>query len=246
MHTEPRAARVFLLARLSPRPGDRCRYTASNRTDLLPMSSETFRNRWPCELTRFPARADLKLAESAADLLCNVGLPRFFQADSCRIEFRNDWESLSQTALFPVDQRSDETAEWLIIADAIFDVGDDPSYYCINSEGQVNFVCISKEHGISKQRIALSLNDFAECMLGLLEWQQLTAGSLATGEAVMRLLRLVNQPCFFLTRSDERCGVCLSNPKNSCDTFLSTIYWMFSSESGGGDSFPSQIDISCG
>ena len=28
MHTEPRAARLFLLARLSPRPGDRCRYTA--------------------------------------------------------------------------------------------------------------------------------------------------------------------------------------------------------------------------
>ena len=26
MHTEPRVARLFLLARLSPRPGDRCRY----------------------------------------------------------------------------------------------------------------------------------------------------------------------------------------------------------------------------
>ena len=26
LHTEPRAARVFLLACLSPRPGERCRY----------------------------------------------------------------------------------------------------------------------------------------------------------------------------------------------------------------------------
>ena len=28
LHTEPRAARVFLLACLSPRPGERCRYPA--------------------------------------------------------------------------------------------------------------------------------------------------------------------------------------------------------------------------
>ena len=28
MHTEPRAARIFLLASRSPRPGDRCRYPA--------------------------------------------------------------------------------------------------------------------------------------------------------------------------------------------------------------------------
>ena len=28
LHTEPRAARLFLLARYSPRPGERCRYSA--------------------------------------------------------------------------------------------------------------------------------------------------------------------------------------------------------------------------
>ena len=30
MHTEPRAARLFLLASRSPRPGDRCRYLAQD------------------------------------------------------------------------------------------------------------------------------------------------------------------------------------------------------------------------
>ena len=30
MHTEPRAARLFLLASRSPRPGDRCRYHAQS------------------------------------------------------------------------------------------------------------------------------------------------------------------------------------------------------------------------
>ena len=33
MHTEPRAARLFLLARLSPRPGDRCRYVPIQMTE---------------------------------------------------------------------------------------------------------------------------------------------------------------------------------------------------------------------
>ena len=32
MHTEPRAARLFLLASRSPRPGDRCRYPAKHET----------------------------------------------------------------------------------------------------------------------------------------------------------------------------------------------------------------------
>ena len=32
MHTEPRAARAFLLASQSPRPGDRCRYHAPLKT----------------------------------------------------------------------------------------------------------------------------------------------------------------------------------------------------------------------
>ena len=36
MHTEPRAARLFLLACLSPRPGDRGRYPAKLMTDSVP------------------------------------------------------------------------------------------------------------------------------------------------------------------------------------------------------------------
>ena len=32
LHTEPRAARLFLLARCSPRPGERCRYPAQKPT----------------------------------------------------------------------------------------------------------------------------------------------------------------------------------------------------------------------
>ena len=35
MHTEPRAARVFLLASLSPRPGDRCRYHARTNVSKI-------------------------------------------------------------------------------------------------------------------------------------------------------------------------------------------------------------------
>ena len=34
MHTEPRAARLFLLARPSPRPGNRCRYPAMARFSI--------------------------------------------------------------------------------------------------------------------------------------------------------------------------------------------------------------------
>ena len=34
LHTEPRAARVFLLASLSPRPGERCRYPTQSDTEL--------------------------------------------------------------------------------------------------------------------------------------------------------------------------------------------------------------------
>lgn len=40
MHTEPRAARVFLLARLSPRPGDCGRYP-EERQDRLKISGFT-------------------------------------------------------------------------------------------------------------------------------------------------------------------------------------------------------------
>ena len=36
LHTEPRAARLFLLARLSPRPGERCRYPARASVATVP------------------------------------------------------------------------------------------------------------------------------------------------------------------------------------------------------------------
>ena len=36
MHTEPRAARFFLLASRSPRPGDRCRYPAKGIETAMP------------------------------------------------------------------------------------------------------------------------------------------------------------------------------------------------------------------
>ena len=35
MHTEPRAARVFQLASLSPRPGERCRYPAKRGVSIV-------------------------------------------------------------------------------------------------------------------------------------------------------------------------------------------------------------------
>ena len=40
LHTEPREARVFLLASLSPRPGERCRYHAHEFTHLT-LTTET-------------------------------------------------------------------------------------------------------------------------------------------------------------------------------------------------------------
>ena len=45
MHTEPRAARVFLLASRSPRPGDRCRYPA-----LLNLHHATMTNNEDCTI----------------------------------------------------------------------------------------------------------------------------------------------------------------------------------------------------
>ena len=41
LHTEPRAARLFLLARLSPRPGERCRYPAKTQMNTPYFICET-------------------------------------------------------------------------------------------------------------------------------------------------------------------------------------------------------------
>ena len=40
LHTEPRAARLFLLASLSPRPGERCRYHACHMSNNIPNFDE--------------------------------------------------------------------------------------------------------------------------------------------------------------------------------------------------------------
>ena len=216
------------------------------------MKSSPFKTRWPCELRQFPARDDHNLAEEAEEFLCGVGFPRFFQIDSDQIQFRDEWEFLHETSEFDKSlaagySENGDAGKWLIIADSMGDISNYPAYYCVNQKGEVHFAGVSIEHGILTQHIAMSLDDFTECMLGLLDWHRLTSGSLATGEAVMRLLRLLNQPCFFLTKTDERCGLCLSNPANSSHCYLmSTIFHVFSADSDGPDSFPGQIDISCG
>jgi len=215
------------------------------------MKSIPFKTRWPCELRKFPTRYNHGLTDDAKEFLCGVGFPRFFQIDSNRIEFRNKWEFLHETSEFDNSLaagyfKNGHAGKWLIIADSMGNVSNYPGYYCVSQKGEIHYASVSSEHGILTQFIAMSLDDFTECMLGLLDWHRLSSGSLAKGEAVMRLLRVLNQPCFFLTKTAERCGLCLSNPANSSDSYLSTIFYLFSADSDGRDSFPKQIDISCG
>ena len=46
------------------------------------MDSQSFASRWPCTLQQFPRASDFELAEDAKELLCDNGLPRFFQINS--------------------------------------------------------------------------------------------------------------------------------------------------------------------
>ena len=60
------------------------------------MNSQSFASRWPCTLQRFSRVSDFELAEDAKELLCDNGLPRFFQINSARFEFVNAWVSLAE------------------------------------------------------------------------------------------------------------------------------------------------------
>ena len=48
------------------------------------MDSQSFASCWPCTLQQFPRASDFELAEDAKELLCDNGLPRFFQINSAR------------------------------------------------------------------------------------------------------------------------------------------------------------------
>ena len=47
-------------------------------------------------LQQFPRASDFELAEDAKELLCDNGLPRFFQINNARFEFVNTWVSLAE------------------------------------------------------------------------------------------------------------------------------------------------------
>jgi len=196
--------------------------------------------RWPCELRRFTIDETHSLPPTTLAFLRDVGFPRCFQSYA-RIEFRDSLEFVSA----PEYQWSSGIPHWPTIAEVICDQGDEPAHLCLNPKGEVHFVCLTEDHGVLTELFALSVENMADCMLGILEWHKQTTGSLENGDAVMRLLRLVNRPSFFLGSDDTRCSICQSSPRNSAGHYVNEIYTIFSAESNGEDYFPTQIDVSC-
>ena len=86
------------------------------------MDSQSFASRWPCTLQRFSRVSDFELAEDAKELLCDNGLPRFFQINSARFEFVNTWVSLAE-ATDSQHVLDIEMSKLLVIAELVLDVG---------------------------------------------------------------------------------------------------------------------------
>ena len=212
------------------------------------MTPQAFSNQWPCELNKFDLSSDLSLSDSTVLFLRDIGLPSFFEVESARLVFRGNLVPLHSVHALPDRPLADDMLRWLIMADIKFDVGDDPSYICLDPTGKVHFITTSSEHGNLTQVVALSIQDMANCMLGIFQWHQRTSGSLDTGESVIELLKLINRPCFSLNPNARTCTVCLSDLQNSASTFWlgNSIFHMFSTECNGADSFPENIDVKLG
>ena len=213
------------------------------------MTPHAYSELWPCDLSCFTPNPEFNVSASTSAFFRDYGWPRFFQTQYTRINFRPRLTLLGDECANSKIAVSPKFSRWLILADVEHDIGDAQAYICLDGNEKVQYFSVVPEEddGLA-QLVALSVWDMGNCMLAILEWNRSTSGSLKTGEAVMKFLRLINRTFFSLDTKEATCPLCQSAAHNSANTFWfwNIIGFMYDPACNGSESFPEEIDIAFG